>query len=184
MGRTFSYNILIAWLNKQKADAKAKVEERLKAESQARAEAEERLKEETEARATVEQKVKAETEQMLLTQYRRYNVLAERAEAKANQAMAALADVEKKLIEAKQQIRTEALARAEVEYKLKAECQVRQRVEAQAKEVIGYILMMLMQQNQMLGTCDDENNPPPYGSDKMYYDNINMYPHTTEPEVP
>ena len=61
----------------------AKMEERLKAESQARAKAEERLKAEIETRASAERKVKAEAEKRLLTQHRRYSVLAERVEAKA-----------------------------------------------------------------------------------------------------
>ena len=137
---------MVAWFNKKKAKAIAKAEEKL--------------------RAAVERKVKAEAEKMLLTQHRRYSLLAERVEAQAKEAIAAakaeakeaveknrsyaaaLIQAEKKLIEAQEQARTEAVARAKAEESLlvsakakaaagKAESKERQRVEAQAKEAIA-----------------------------------------------
>jgi len=153
MSRTFSQHILIAWFKKKKTKAMAKIEERLKAESQARAKAEKRLRTEIEARATAEQKVKAEAEKMLLTQYRRYSVMAERAEAQAKEAIAAakaqaeekirayaaaLAQAEEKLAKAQEKAKTEVVARAKAaEESLKAESEERQRVEIQAKETIA-----------------------------------------------
>ncbi len=147
---------MVAWFNnKKKAKAIAKIEERLKAESKARLNAEERLRAEIEARATAERKVKVEAERMLLTQHRRYSHLAERVEAQAKEAIAAakaeakeaveknrscaaaLIQAEKKLAEAQEQARTEALARAKAEDSLEAESEERRRVEAQAKEAIA-----------------------------------------------
>jgi len=144
----------------------AKMEERLKAESQARAKAEERLKAEIETRASAERKVKAETEKMLLTQHRRYSVLAERIEAQAKEEIAAakaeakeavekarsykaaLAQAEEKLTNAEEKAKTQAMASAKAEKGLlvsakaeaaagKAESKERQRAEAQAKEEIA-----------------------------------------------
>ena len=158
----------IARFRRKKAKVKAKMEERLKAESQARAKAEERLKAEIETRASAERKVKAEAEKMLLTQYRKYSVLAERAEAQAKKGIAAaqaqakeavekaqsyaaaLSQAEEKLTEAQEQAKTEAMARAKAEEDLlasakaeaaagKAERQERQRIEAQAKEEIAAV---------------------------------------------
>ena len=145
---------MIAWFNKKKAKAMAKIEERLKAESEARVKAEERLRAEIEARATVERKVKAEAEKMLLTQYRNYSVLAERAEVqakkeiaaakaeakeaveKAHSYAAALLQAEERLTKAQEMARIEAIARAKAE-DLKAEREEQQRIEAQAKEEIA-----------------------------------------------
>ena len=151
--RTSHRNFLSTLFNKKKANAMAKIEERLKAESQARAKAEQMLRAEIEARASAEQKVKAEAEKMLLTQYRRYSVLAERAEAQAKEAIAAaeakaeekvrsyaaaLNQAEEKLAKAEEMAKTEALTRAKAaEEGLKAEIEERQRVEAQAKEAIA-----------------------------------------------
>jgi chemotaxis protein histidine kinase CheA len=146
---------MVVLFNKKKVKAMAEIEERLKAESQARAEAEERLRAEIEAKATVEQKVKDETDKMLLTQYRNYSVLAERAEAQAKKEIAAakaeakeavekarsyaaaLFQVEEKLTKAQEMAKTEAIARAKAEEDLKAERQEQQRIEAQAKEEIA-----------------------------------------------
>ncbi|HUU17214.1 MAG TPA: Ig-like domain-containing protein [Sedimentisphaerales bacterium] len=146
---------MVALFNKKKAKAMAEIEERLKAESQARAEVEERLREEIEARATVEQKVKDETDKMLLTQYHRYSVLAERAEAQAKKEIvaakaeakeaiekarsyaAALYQAEENLTQAQEITRTEAIARAKAEEDLNAEREEQQRIEAQAKEEIA-----------------------------------------------
>ena len=168
MNRTFRQHGFIAWFARKKAKAMAKMEERLKAESLARAKAEERLKAEIENRASVEQKVKAEAEKMLLTQYRKYSVLADRAEAQAKKEIAAakaqvkeavekaqsyaaaLSQAEEKLTEAQEQAKTEAMARANAEKDLlasakaegaagKAEIQEPQRIEAQAKEEIAAV---------------------------------------------
>ncbi len=140
---------MIAWFNKKKAKAMAKIEERLKAESEARVKAEERLRAEIEARATAERKVKAEAEKMLLTQYRNYSVMAERAEVQAKKEIAAakadaeekvrsyasaLTQAEDKLIKVEEKAKTEAIARAKAEEDMKAEREERRRVEAQAKE--------------------------------------------------
>ncbi len=152
--RTFRQHGFIAWSKKKKAKAMAKLEERLKAESLARAKAEERLKEEIEKRASVEQKVKAEAEKMLLTQYRNYSVMAERAEAQAKKEIAAaraqvkeaeekvrsheeaLSQAEEKLTKAQEQANTEATARAKAEEALKARSEERQGLDAQTKEEI------------------------------------------------
>ncbi len=157
MNRTFRQHGFIARFRNKKAKAMAKMEERLKAESQARAKAEERLKAEIETRASAERKVKAEAEKMLLTQYRKYSVLAERAEAQAKKEItaakaqakeavekaqsyaAALSQAEEKLTEAQEQAKTEAMARAKTEEYLKAERQERQNLEAQAKEEIAAV---------------------------------------------
>jgi chemotaxis protein histidine kinase CheA len=148
---------VITWVNKKKAKAMAKMEEKLKAESLARARAEERLKEEIEKRASVERKVKAEAEKMLLTQYRNYSVMAERAEAQAKKEIAAakaeakeavekaqsyeeaLSKLEEKLTKAQEQAKTEAIARAKVEEGLKAEREKRQSLDAQVKEEIAAV---------------------------------------------
>ena len=157
---------MIAWFNKKKAKAMAKIEERLKAESEARVKAEERLRAEIEARATVERKVKAEAEKMLLTQYRNYSVMAERAEVQAKKEIAAakaqakeavekaqsyaeaLSQIEQKLTKAQEQAKTEAIARAKAEEGLlasakaeagKAESKERQSLDAQAKEDIAAV---------------------------------------------
>jgi len=168
MNRTFRQHGFFAWSKRKKAKAMAKMEEKLKAESLARAKAEERLKAEIETRASAERKVKAEAEKMLLTQYRKYSVLAERAEAQAKKEIAtakaqakeavekaqsyaaALAQAEEKLTEAQEKAKTEAMARAKAEEDLlasakaeaaaeKAERQERQRIEAQAKEEIAAV---------------------------------------------
>ncbi len=151
--RTSHRNFLSTLFSKKKANAMAKLEERLKAESQARAEAEQRLRAEIQTKAAAEQKVKAEAEKMLLTQYRRYSVLAERAEAQAKEAIAAaeakaeekvrsyaaaLNQAEEKLAKAEEKAKTEAITRAKAaEEGLKAEIEKRQRVEARAKEAIA-----------------------------------------------
>jgi hypothetical protein len=140
-----------AWFNKKTAEAMAKMAESLKAESLARAQAEEKLRAELESKAAMERKVKAEAEKMLLTQYNKYSVLVERAEAKAKEAMAtagarseeaeekvhyyaaALAQAEEKLSRAKEQIKTEAIARVRAEERLKSESEKRKRVEAQVE---------------------------------------------------
>ena len=155
MNGTFRQHGFITWSKRKKAKAMAKMEERLKAESLARAKAEERLKAEIETRASVERKVKAEAEKMLLTQYRNYSVMAERAEAQAKKAIAAakaqakealekarsyaeaLSQAEEKLTKAQEQAKTEAIARAKAEEGLKAEREKRQRIEAQVKEDIA-----------------------------------------------
>jgi hypothetical protein len=129
----------------------AKMAESLKAESLARAQAEEKLRAEIESKAAMERKVKAEAEKMLLTQYNKYSVLVERAEAKAKEAMAragaqaeeseekvhsyavALARAEEKLNVAKSQLQAEALAREEAEERLESESEERRRVEAQVE---------------------------------------------------
>ena len=157
MNRTFRQHGFIAWFRSKKAKAMAKMEERLKAESLAKAKAEERLKGEIETRASAERKVKAEAEKMLLTQYRKYSVLAERAEAQAKKEIAAakaqvkeavekaqsyaaaLSQAEEKLTKAQEQAKTEAMARAKAEEYLKAERQERQSLEAQAKEEIAAV---------------------------------------------
>ncbi len=157
MKRTFRQHGFIAWSKRRKAKAMAKLEERLKAESLARAKAEERLKEEIEKRASVEQKVKAEAEKMLLTQYRDYSVMAERAEAQAKKEIAAakaqakeavekarsheeeLSQVEEKLTKAQEQAKTEAMARAKAEEALKTRSEERQGLDAQAKEEIEVV---------------------------------------------
>jgi len=114
--------------NKKKANAMAKIEERLKAESQARAKAEQRLRVEIEARASAEQKVKAEAEKMLLMQHRRYSVLAERVEAQAKKAIAAAE------AKAKERIRSYAAALKQAEEKLaKAEEKLAKAEEKLAK---------------------------------------------------
>jgi hypothetical protein len=146
---------MVVLFNKKKAKAMAEIEERLKAESQARAEAEERLRAEIEARATVEKKVKDETDKMLLTQYRNYSIMVERAEAlakkeitaakaeakeameKARSYAAALYQAEEKLTKVLEMARTEAIARAKAEEDLKVEMEEQQRIEAQAKEEIA-----------------------------------------------
>jgi hypothetical protein len=143
---------VVAWFNKKKAKAMAKIEKRLKAESQARAKAEQRLKVEIETRASAERKVKAEAEKMLLTQHRRYDLLAGRVEAQAKEEIAAakaevknavervhsykaaLAQAEEKLAKAKEQVKIEAIARAKAVQSAKAEKEARERVEARAKE--------------------------------------------------
>ena len=79
---------MAAWFNKKTARAMAKMAESLKAESRARAQAEEKLRVEIETKSAIERKVKAEAEKMLLTQFNRYSVLVERADAKAKVAMA------------------------------------------------------------------------------------------------
>ncbi|MCH8119310.1 MAG: tandem-95 repeat protein [Planctomycetes bacterium] len=151
--RTSHRNFLSTLFSKKKANAMAKLEERLKAESQARAKAEERLRAELQTKATAEQKVKAEAEKMLLTQHRRYSVLAERVEAQAKEAIAAveakaeekvrsyaaaLNQAEEKLAKAEEMAKTEALTRAKAaEEGLKAKIEERRRVEAQAKEAIA-----------------------------------------------
>jgi len=112
MKRTFRQHGFIAWSKRKKAKAMAKMEERLKAESQARTKAEERLKAEIETRASAERKVKAEAEKMLLTQYRKYSVLAERAEAQAKKEIAAAKAEAKEAVE-KAQSYAAAVAQAE-----------------------------------------------------------------------
>ncbi|MFB0555003.1 MAG: Ig-like domain-containing protein [Phycisphaerae bacterium] len=157
MKRTFHQHGLISWSKRKKAKATAKMEERLKAESQARLKAEERLKEEIEKRASVEQKVKAEAEKMLLTQYRNYSVMAERAEAQAKKEIAAakaeakeavekarsyaaaLAQAEEKLTKEEEKAKTEAMARAKAEEDLKAKSKERQSLGAQVKEEIAAV---------------------------------------------
>jgi hypothetical protein len=157
MNRTFRQHGFFAWSKRKKAKAMAKMEERLKAESLARAKVEERLKGEIETRASAERKVKAEAEKMLLTQYRKYSVLAERAEAQAKKEIAAakaeakeavekaqsyaaaLSQAEEKLTKAQEQAKTEAMARAKAEEYLKDERQERQSLEAQAKEEIAAV---------------------------------------------
>jgi hypothetical protein len=146
---------MAAWFNKKAAREMAKMAESLKAESLARAQAEEKLKAEIENKAAIERKVKAEAEKMLLTQFNRYNVLVERAEAKAKEAMAtaraqvkeaeekvlsyraALAQAEEQLNEAKEQLEAEALARAEAQESLKHEREERKRIEAQLEDAIA-----------------------------------------------
>ena len=146
---------MAAWFNKKTARAMAKMAESLKAESRARAEAEEKLRAEIETKAAIERKVKAEAEKMLLAQFNKYSVLVERAEAKANEAMAtagaqvqeaeekvlsyeaALARAEEKLSQAQRQFKAESLAREEVEEKLKFESEERNRVEAQLEDSIA-----------------------------------------------
>jgi hypothetical protein len=144
--RTFQQHGIFARFNKRKAKAMAKAEEKL--------------------RAAVERKVKAEAEKMLLTQHRRYSVLAERVDAQAKEEIAtakaeakeavekarsyaaALAQAEKKLAKAKEQVKAEAIARAKAEKDLlvsakaeatagKPESKERERIEAQAKEDIA-----------------------------------------------
>jgi hypothetical protein len=155
--RTFRQHVLTAWFDKKKARAMSKVEERIKAESEARAKTEERLRAEIEARAKSEQQLKAEAEKMLLTQYRRHSVLAERIEAKAKEAIAAanaeakkaketvrsyaaaLGQAEEKLIKTNEKAKTEARARAEAEEKLKSQSEERRRIEEQAKETIAVV---------------------------------------------
>ncbi|MHC4106177.1 MAG: hypothetical protein ACYSR9_14635, partial [Planctomycetota bacterium] len=142
---------MAAWFNKKTSEAMAKMAESLKAESLGRAQAEEKLRSEIESKAAMERKVKAEAEKMLLTQYDKYNVMVERAEAKAKEAMAtagaraeeaeekwhyyaaALAQAEEKLSRAKEQIKTEAIARFRAEERLKSESEERKRVEAQVE---------------------------------------------------
>jgi hypothetical protein len=144
-----------AWFNKKTAEAMAKMAESLKVESLARAQAEEKLKAEIESKAAMERKVKAEAEKMLITQYNKYSVLVERAEAKAKEAMAtagiqveeteekaysyavALTQAEEKLNEAKEQLKAEALARAKAEESLRSESEERKRVEAQVEDAIA-----------------------------------------------
>ena len=88
MKRTFQQHGLFARFNKRKAKAMAKAEEKL--------------------RAAVERKVKAEAEMMLLTQHRRYSVLAERAMAQARDEIAAAkAQVKEKLAKAKERKQVE-----------------------------------------------------------------------------
>ena len=157
MNRTFRQHGFIAWSKRKKAKAMAKMEERLKAESLARAKAEEKLKAEIETRASVERKVKAEAEKMLLTQYRNYSVMAERAEAQAKKEIAAakaqaketvektrsyeaaLSQAEQKLTKAQEQAKTEAMARAKAEEGLKAKSKERQSLDAQVKEEIAAV---------------------------------------------
>ncbi|MBW7991451.1 MAG: hypothetical protein FVQ84_15765 [Planctomycetes bacterium] len=145
---------MAAWFNKKTAEAMAKMAEMaesLKAESLARAEAEEKLRAEIESKTAMERKVKLEAEKMLLAQYNKYSALVERAEAKAKESMAmagaqvkeaeqkvlsyevALAQVEEKLSQAKEQMKTEALARVRAEERLKSESEERKRVEAQVE---------------------------------------------------
>lgn len=146
---------MAAWYNKKAAREIAKMAESLKAESRARAQAEEKLRAEIETKAAIERKVKAEAEKMLLTQFNRYNVLVERAEAKAKEAMAtaraqvseaeekvqsyraALAQAEEQLNEAKEQLKAEALARAEAQESLKFEREERKRIEAQLEDALA-----------------------------------------------
>ncbi len=146
---------MAAWFNKKSAEAMAKMAESLKAESLARAQAEEKLRAEIESKAAMERKVKAEAEKLLLTQYNKYNVMVERAEAKAKEAMAraeaqvkeadqkvlsyeaALAQTEEKLSQAKEQIKTEAIARVRAEEMLKSESEERKRVEAQVEDAMA-----------------------------------------------
>ncbi|MCP4607175.1 MAG: hypothetical protein GY845_00470 [Planctomycetes bacterium] len=146
---------MAAWFNKKTAEAMARMAESLKAESLARAEAEEKLRAELESKAAMERKVKAEAEKMLLDQYSKYNALVERAEARAKEAMAtagaqadeaeekvryyaaALAQVEEKLNEAKERIKTEAIARVRAEERLKSESEDRKRFEAQVEGSMG-----------------------------------------------
>ena len=146
---------MAAWFNRKTAEAMAKMAESLKAESLARAQAEEKLRVEIESRAAMERKVKAEAEKLLITQYNKYSVLVERAEAKAKEAMArtgaqakesedkvhyyaaALAQAEEKLNEAEEQIKIEAIARARAEESLKVESEERKRVEAQIEDAIA-----------------------------------------------
>ena len=151
--RTSHRSFLSTLFNRKKANAMAKMEERLKAESQARAKAEQRLRAELQTKAAAEQKVKTEAEKMLLTQHRRYSVMAERAEAQAKEAIAAaeakaeekvrsyaaaLNQAEEKLAKAEEMAKTEALTGTKTaEEGLKAEIEKRQRVEAQAKEAIA-----------------------------------------------
>ncbi len=157
MKSTFRQHGFIAWSKRKKAKAMAKMEERLKAESLARAKAEEKLKAEIENRASVEQKVKTEAEKMLLTQYRQYSVLAERAEAQAKKEIAAakaeakeavekaqsyaeaLSQAEEKLTKAQEQAKTETMARAKAEEDLKTKSKERQSLDAQAKEEIAAV---------------------------------------------
>ncbi len=146
---------MAAWFNKKTARAMAKMAESLKAESRARAQAEEKLRVEIETKSAIERKVKAEAEKMLLTQFNRYSVLVERAEAKAKEAMAtasaqvkeaeekvqsyeaALAQAEEQLNETKEQLNAEALARAEAEESLKSEIEERKRAESQLEDSIA-----------------------------------------------
>jgi len=140
-----------AWFNKKTAEAMARMAESLKAETLARAQAEEKLRAELECKAAMERKVKAEAEKMLLDQYSKYSAMVEKAEAKAKEAMAtagtqaeeaedkvhyyagALAQTEEKLNEAKERIKTEAIARVRAEERLKSESEERKRVEAQVE---------------------------------------------------
>jgi hypothetical protein len=142
---------MAAWFNKKSAEAMAQMAESLKAESLARAQAEEKLRAELESKAAMERKVKSEAEKMLLTQYNKYRVMVERAEAKAKEAMAragaraeeaeekvqyyaaALAKAEEKLRRVKEQIKTEAIARFRAEERLKSEREKRKRVDAQVE---------------------------------------------------
>jgi hypothetical protein len=120
--RTFQQHGIFARFNKRKAKAMAK----------AMAKAEEKL------RAEVERKVKAEAEKMLLTQHRRYSVLAERAMTQAKEEIAAAkAQVKEKLAKAEEKARTEALARAKAEASLEAEREERHSAENQAQDEIA-----------------------------------------------
>jgi hypothetical protein len=128
--------------------------QKLKAETQARKEAEEKLQAETEARAAMERKVKAEAEKLLVSQYQKYSVQMERAEAQAKEEIAkaraevelaeekvrsysaALVQAQEKLKAIEERIRDEAVARVRAEESLRYERQERERVEAEVREAI------------------------------------------------
>jgi hypothetical protein len=133
----------------------AKMAESLKAESLARAQAEEKLRAEIESKAAMERKVKAEAEKLLISQYNKYSILVERAEAKSKEAMAtagaqvkeaeqkvlsyeaALAQAEEQLNRAKKQMKTEAIARVRAEERLKSEREERKRIEVRIEDAIA-----------------------------------------------
>ncbi|MCP4257403.1 MAG: hypothetical protein GY774_07720 [Planctomycetes bacterium] len=138
---------MAAWFNRKTAKAMGKMAESLRAETRARAEAEEKLKAELETKAAMERKVKAEAEKMLLAQFNKYNVMVERAEAKAKEAMGkaevqikeaeekilsyelALDRTEENLKEANKRFRAETLGRIKAEEMLKSELDERKKAE-------------------------------------------------------
>jgi hypothetical protein len=144
-----------AWFDKKTARVMAELATNLKAESQARAEAEQKLKVEIESKAEMERKIKSEAERMLLAQFNKYNALLEKAEAKAKDAMAEarakireaeekvlsykveLAQTQERLDEAKEMMKSQAVARAKAEESLEIESEQRRRIEAELEDVIA-----------------------------------------------
>ena len=146
---------MCAWFNKKRVRAMAEMAANLKAESQARAEAEQKLKEAVESKAEVERKIKAEAEKLLLEQFNKYNALVERAEMRAKEAMAGaraqireaeekvlayeveLAKTQESLEEARELMKSQAIARAKAEESLVIESERRKRIESELEEAIA-----------------------------------------------
>jgi VCBS repeat-containing protein len=170
MSSKFRQYIRRVFLNKEKASAITKLEEKLKAEKKARAIAEEKLKVEIATKTAAEQKAKAQAEQRLVTQYRRYSALASRVETQAkeeiakvkvqlketleklNSSKAQIKQKEKKLNEVQEKLKNETDAKAKVLESLKAEKDEHRKIEAKVKEEIAKAKAQIQERVQSYAT--------------------------------